>query len=297
MAWWFWPLFLFVFTLLIGIISPVSGVGGGVLFVPLCTVITPFSVDFIRGAGLVMAVTSALSSVPYLIRKGLASLRIFAVIAPVMVITSVVGGWIGLWVTNAYPNGKYVIKVLLGAIILLVFLVMVLSKRVEFPEVREEDRDSLSKKLNIWGEYYEPNIDAIVEYTTKNTPLSIVVFAVIGFVAGMFGLGAGWANVPVLNLMMGVPIKVATATSMLIITANAPAIGIYLTKGAILPLIVVPSILGITIGARIGAKVAEIMKPKFVRWLVLIILLIAGVLNIIKGLQGMQVIPPILPGV
>ncbi len=297
MAWWFWPLFMFVFTLLIGIISPVSGVGGGVLFVPLSTIITPFNIDFIRGAGLVMAVTSALSSAPYLIRKGLANIRIFAIIAPVMVITSVVGGWIGLWVTNAYPDGKYLIKVLLGAIILLVFFIMVSSKRVEFPEVREEDRDSLSKKLNIWGEYYEPDLDAIIEYTTKNTPVAIVTFAVIGFVAGMFGLGAGWANVPVLNMLMGVPIKVATATSMLIITANAPAIGIYLTKGAILPLIVVPSILGITIGARIGAKVAEIIKPKFVRWLVLAILFIAGVLNIIKGLQGMQVIPPILPGV
>ncbi len=297
MAWWFWPLFMFVFTLLIGIISPVSGVGGGVLFVPLSTIITPFNIDFIRGAGLVMAVTSALSSAPYLIRKGLANIRIFAIVAPVMVITSVVGGWIGLWVTNAYPDGKYVIKVLLGAIILLVFFIMVSSKRIEFPEVKEEDRDSLSKKLNIWGEYYEPDLDAIIEYTTKNTPVAIVTFAIIGFVAGMFGLGAGWANVPVLNMLMGVPIKVATATSMLIITANAPAIGIYLTKGAILPFIVVPSILGITIGARIGAKVAEIIKPKFVRWLVLAILFIAGVLNIIKGLQGMQIIPPILPGV
>ncbi len=295
MAWWFWPLFLFVFTLLIGIISPVSGVGGGVLYVPLSTILTPFSIDFIRGAGLVMAVTSALSSVPYLIRKGMANLRIFAVIAPVMVITSVVGGWVGLWVTNAFPQGRYVIKILLGAIILMVFFIMILSKRVEFPEVKEVDRDNITRKLNIWGEYYEPDLDAIVEYTTKNFPLAMLTFAVIGFVAGMFGLGAGWANVPVLNLLMGVPIKVATATSMLIITANAPAIGIYLTKGAILPLVVVPSILGITIGARIGAKVSEIIKPKFVRWLVLAILFLAGVMNVIKGLHGMY--PTIVPNI
>ncbi len=294
---WFWPIFMFIFTLIIGIISPVSGVGGGVLFVPLSTIITPFSVDFIRGAGLIMAVTSALSSVPYLIRKGLANIRIFALIAPLMVITSVVGGFVGLWVTNAYPGGKYVVKILLGAIILLVFFIMVSSKRVEFPEVKEEDRDSISKKLNVWGEYYEPGLSKVIYYTTKHTPIALLTFAIIGFVAGMFGLGAGWANVPVLNMLMGVPIKVATATSMLIITANAPAIGIYLTKGAVLPLIVVPSILGITIGARIGAKVAEIIKPKFVRWIVLAILFIAGVLNIIKGLQGMHVIPPILPGV
>jgi len=63
----------------------------------------------------------------------------------------------------------------------------------------------------------------------------------------MFGLGAGWANVPVLNLIMGAPIKVAVSTSMAIITVNdAAAAWIYMAKGAILPLIVVPSVVGIS---------------------------------------------------
>ncbi len=293
-AWWFWPLFLFIFTLVIGIISPVSGVGGGVLYVPLATVLTPFSVDFIRGAGLVMAVTSALSSVPYLLKKGLANIRLYAVIAPIMVITSVIGGIVGLWVSNALPNGKYYVKLLLGIIILLVFFIMITSKRLEFPEVRDEDVDSWSRKLGIVGEWYEPSLDRIVQYKIKNLPIGMAMFGVIGFVAGMFGLGAGWANVPLLNIVMGAPIKVATATSMLIITANAPAIGIYLAKGAILPVVVVPSILGITIGARIGAKVAEIIRPAFVRWLVIGVLFLAGVLNIIKGLEGLGYLPHII---
>ncbi len=293
-AWWFWPLFVFLFTLLIGILSPVSGVGGGVLYVPLATVLTPFSVDFIRGAGLVMAVTSALSSVPYLLRKGLANIRLYAVIAPIMVITSVIGGIVGLWVSNALPNGKYYVKLLLGAIILIVFLIMITSKRLEFPEVRDEDVDNWSRKLGIVGEWYEPSLERIVQYKIKNLPTGMVMFGVIGFVAGMFGLGAGWANVPLLNLVMGAPIKVATATSMLIITANAPAIGIYLSKGAILPVVVVPSILGITIGARIGAKIAEIIKPSFVRWLVIGILFLAGVLNLIKGLEGLGYLPHLI---
>ncbi len=285
-----WSIILFLFTFAIGIISPVSGVGGGVLFVPLATLIFPFHVDFIRGAGLVMAVTSALSSIPYLIKKGLASIKIFAVIAPVMVITSVVGGFIGLKVTSAFPGGKYYIELMLGAIILLVFAVMMLSKKLEFPDVKEEDMDSWAKSLNLRGAWYEPNLGRVVHYNTKNTKISEVIFAVIGFIAGMFGLGAGWANVPVLNMLMGTPIKVATATSMAIITANAPAIGIYLTKGAILPSIVIPSVLGITIGARIGAKVAEIIKPVFVRYLVLAVLLLAGALNVVKGLRGLGII-------
>ncbi|NPA40470.1 MAG: sulfite exporter TauE/SafE family protein [Thermodesulfobacteria bacterium] len=292
--WWFWPLFLFFFTLLIGIISPVSGVGGGVLYVPLATVLTPFNVDFIRGAGLVMAVTSALTSVPYLVRKGLANIRLFAVIAPIMVITSVLGGMAGLWVTNAFPSGKYYVKLLLGIIILLVFFIMLLSKKLEFPEVKDEEIDSWSKKLGIFGEWYEPSLERIVHYRIKNLPIGVFMFGVIGFVAGMFGLGAGWANVPLLNMIMGAPIKVATATSMLIITANAPAIGIYLAKGAVLPVVIVPSILGITIGARIGAKIAEIIKPAFVRWLVIGVLFLAGILNIIKGLEGLGVLPHII---
>jgi len=291
-----WSIILFVFTLLIGIISPVSGVGGGVLFVPLSTLIFPFHVDFIRGAGLVMAVTSALSSVPYLTKIGLANIRIFAALAPIMVITSVVGGLVGLKVTNAFPGGKFYIEIMLGFIILLVFAVMMLSKRLEFPEVREEEMDSWSKSLGLRGAWFEPSLGRVVKYNIKNMKKSALVFAIIGFVAGMFGLGAGWANVPVLNMLMGAPIKVATATSMLIITANAPAIGIYLVKGAILPSVVIPSVLGITIGARIGAKVAEIIKPVFVRWLVLAILFLAGALNVVKGLQGLGVIPHILPG-
>ena len=292
--WWFWPLFLFFFTLLIGIISPVSGVGGGVLYVPLATVLTPFNVDFIRGAGLVMAVTSALTSVPYLVRKGLANIRLFAVIAPIMVITSVLGGMAGLWVTNAFPSGKYYVKLLLGIIILLVFFIMLLSKKLEFPEVKDEEIDSWSKKLGIFGEWYEPSLERIVHYRIKNLPIGVFMFGIIGFIAGMFGLGAGWANVPLLNMIMGAPIKVATATSMLIITANAPAIGIYLAKGAVLPVVIVPSILGITIGARIGAKIAEIIKPAFVRWLVIGVLFLAGILNIIKGLEGLGVLPHII---
>lgn len=289
-----WSVILFLFTMIIGVISPVSGVGGGVLFVPLSTVMFPFHVDFIRGAGLVMAVTSAFSSVPYLIKKGLANIKVFVIIAPIMIVTSVIGSVIGLRITSVLPEGKYYIELMLGITILIVFAVMMVSKKLEFPNVGEDDVDSWSKKLKIGGSWFEPNLGRVVDYKIKNLPKALGIFAIIGLLAGMFGLGAGWANVPVLNILMGMPIKIAAATSMLIITANAPAIGIYLSKGAILPYIVVPAILGIMIGARVGAKVAEIIKPVFVKWIVVGVLFVAGLLNVIKGLQGLQVLPHIM---
>ena len=94
---------------------------------------------------------------------------------------------------------------------------------------------------------------------------------------------------------MGAPIKVATSTSTLIITANsAVAAWVYLANGAVLPLIVVPSVAGIAIGARLGAAIAVKARPSIVRYLVMGILLLAALLDIVKGLGGLGLMPKIL---
>lgn len=284
-----WIGILFVFTFVIGLIAPIGGVGGGVLFVPLATAFFPFSVDFIRGAGLIMALTSALSSAPHLIKKGLANVKILSPIVIVSIITSIIGSVVGLWITNVFPLGEAYFTLSLGVILLFIFIVMVASKRVEYPVVGRID--AFSKKLGLKGAWYEPSLNNIIEYETTNLPLGMITFSAVGFIAGMFGLGAGWANVPVLNLIMGVPIKASVATSMAIIAVNdAAASWVYIAKGAMLPLICIPSVLGITIGARIGAKLAEKAKPLFVKYLVLGIMIFAAILDILKGLRGMGII-------
>ena len=285
LVWWFWPLCLLIFTLIIGIIAPISGVGGGVLFVPLTTAFFPFHVDFIRGAGLIMALTSALSSTPKLTREGLANIKIMAPVVMISSVTSIIGGIVGLWITR-FPQGKHYVAIMLGIILFVIFIVMLKSKRVEFPNIDEQDK--ISKALNVQGCWYEPSLGRIVEYKITNMGVALPAFGVVGFIAGMFGLGAGWANVPVLNLIMGAPIKVATSTSMMIIAVNdAAAAWVYLANGAILPIIVIPSVIGITIGARIGAKLAVKARPKVVRYIVLAVMMLAAILDIYKGLAGL----------
>lgn len=284
-----WMVLLFAFTFLIGIIAPISGVGGGVLFVPLTTAFFPFNIDFVRGAGLAIALTSALSSSPRLLEKGLANLRASIVIATVSIASSIAGSVLGLWITNEMPEGKHYITIALGISLFFIFAVMVKSKRVEFPEV--DSVDSISAKLDLSGRWYEPSRDEVIEYRLTRLPYSLPAFAGVGLVAGMFGLGAGWANVPVLNLLMGAPLRVAVSTSMLIITLNdAAAMWVYIARGAVLPLIVVPSLFGVTLGARIGAMIAEKVRPRVIRLVVLGIMLFAAILDIEKGLAGLGVI-------
>jgi uncharacterized membrane protein YfcA len=107
----------------------------------------------------------------------------------------------------------------------------------------------------------------------------------------MFGLGAGWANVPVLNIVMGAPLKVAVGTSMGIIAFNdAAATWVYLSRGAVLPLLCIPSVVGMSIGARIGARVALRSKPLSIKYIVLGIMICSAALNIMRGLRGIGVI-------
>ncbi|MCS7199774.1 MAG: sulfite exporter TauE/SafE family protein [Caldimicrobium sp.] len=277
LPWWAWPLLLFFATFILGIIAVLGGVGGGVLFVPIVGGFFPFNLDFVRGAGLLVALCGSLAAGPGLLRRGLADLRLTIPLALIASSSAIVGAMIGL----ALP--KNVINILLGVTILGIVAIMFIAKKSEFPEIKEAD--ALSKALKIYGTYYEPSTGKEIEWKVHHTPLALSLFVFIGLMAGMFGLGAGWANVPVLNLLMGVPLKVAVSTSKFLLSiTDTSAAWIYLNSGAIIPMIVVPSILGIMLGSIVGVRVLAVAKPKFIRWVVILLLSFSGLRALLKGL-------------
>jgi uncharacterized membrane protein YfcA len=134
--------------------------------------------------------------------------------------------------------------------------------------------------------YYEATLRRLVEWRVRRTWWGLVLFVFIGVIAGMFGIGAGWANVAVLNLVMGVPLKVAAGTSVLLLSVtDTTAAWVYLHQGAILPLIVVPSVLGIMLGARVGVRLLDMAKPRTVRAVLIAVLFLSGVRSLLKGLE------------
>lgn len=159
---------------------------------------------------------------------------------------------------------------------------MFLAKKSEYPDVQKADK--LSTILRISGIYHEPSTDKDIDWKIHRTIHGLVLFVGIGFMAGMFGLGAGWANVPVLNLVMGAPLKVSVATSkFLLATTDTSAAWMYMNAGAIIPMIVVPSIIGIMLGSLVGVRILARTKPSAVRVIVLVILVFAGLRALLKG--------------
>jgi uncharacterized membrane protein YfcA len=258
-AWWYWPLILLILSFVLGVFAVMAGVGGGVLYVPIVSGFLPFHLDFVRGAGLIVALAGALAAGPGLLKKGMADLRLAIPMALIASTCAIFGAMIGL----ALPTN--VIQTLLGATILGIVVIMIKAKKSEFPDV--------------------PNSDKDVEWKVHRTPMALGLFVIIGVMAGMFGLGAGWANVPVLNLLMGAPIKISVATSKFLLSiTDTSAAWIYLNNGAVLPLMVVPSVVGIMLGSFVGVKVLAVTKPAVIRILVISVLGIAGLKALLKGL-------------
>jgi uncharacterized membrane protein YfcA len=275
--WWFWILLLFIFTFLLGILAVMAGVGGGVLFTPIVGSFFPFHLDFVRGAGLFVALTGSLAAGPGLLRRGLANLRLAMPMALIASASSIAGALVGL----AIPTN--IVQALLGLAIIFIVFVMLRAKRAEFPVVEKPDK--LSQVLKISGLYYEESSNELVEWKVHRTWQAMVLFVLIGFIAGMFGLGAGWANVPVLNLVMGTPLKIAAGTSKFLLSiTDTSAAFVYLTSGSVLALITIPSVLGIMLGSFIGVKLLAKANPRVVRLIVIAVLLFAGVRSLLKGL-------------
>ena len=274
--WWVWPLALFLACFLMGIVAVPAGIGGGTLFVPIVGSFFPFHLDFVRGAGLLVALASALSAGPMLLRSGLGSLRLALPMAVLASASSIGGAMLGL----AMP--AHVVQMLLGGVVLGIVVLMFVAKKSEFPQV--DKPDALSQALSLNGIFVDGASRRTVHWQVHRTAPGLFVFLGIGVLAGMFGIGAGWANVPALNLLMGAPVKVAAGTSGLVLSlVDSSAAWVYLNQGAVLPMIAVPSVVGMMLGARIGARLLNVLKGAVIRRMVIAVLLFAGLRALLKG--------------
>src|SRR6185369_1948238 len=125
MDWWVWPIALFAITFAMGIVAVLAGVGGGVLFVPIIGAFFPFHLDFVRAAGLLLALTASLSAAPALLRSHLASVRLALPLALVSSLTSIAGAILGL----ELPTDK--LQIALGLLILAIAALMWRSRGAE----------------------------------------------------------------------------------------------------------------------------------------------------------------------
>jgi uncharacterized protein len=123
-------------------------------------------------------------------------------------------------------------------------------------------------------------------YRIERLGPGIVGSVVAGIVSALLGIGGGLVKVPVMHLIMGVPLRVATATSNLMIgvTASASAI-IYLARGGIDPYVVGPTAIGVFLGASIGSRSAGRIDTRVLRFLFTAVLAYTALQMIVRAVS------------
>jgi hypothetical protein len=252
-------------------------VGGGSLFVPIVSSFFPFHLDFVRAAGLFMALASSLSAGSSLLRFNLANLRLAMPLALVGSIASIVGAMIGL----ALPAN--IVQISLGITLMGVSVLMLRARKSKYSN--GEESGWLSEILRIQGFYRDRKTGQTAPWRVQRTPLGMLLFVFVGMIGGMFGMGGGWASVPVINLVMGAPLKTSVATSSFLLSiTSSSAAWIYLNSGACIPMILVPSVVGIMVGSTVGARLLRVARPAAIRWIVIGVLALSGARTLLKGL-------------
>ena len=278
----------FVLSVVIAIVAVIAGVGGGVIFTPLMLAFTSIDTLIIRSTGLVVAMFSGLVATGPFMRKGLADIKLVFLGALPILIGGLLGSFAAIFMSKYLgETGDYLVRLSLGLLLLGIASVFVLGgASTEYP--KKVTNDMLGRKLKLRHTYWEDSLQMPVKYKAQNVPLAMLLFLVVGFTGGFFGLGGGWAVVPVLNLVMSVPLKVSAATSgVLLAMGNSAAIWPYINIGALIGVVAAPWMLGQIIGGIIGAHILVSIKAAFVRKMLIIMLFVTSIKLISRGLEGL----------
>ncbi len=272
----FFILFL-VISIFIGIVAVLAGVGGGVIFTPLMMGFTPIDGLIIRGTGLFVAMAGALVAARPFLRRGLANIRLLYFAAVPYSASAVTGALLAVYIKQTMGvTGEAFVRLSLGSLVILIAMLFIFAGgRIEYPEIRKVDR--FTQRVGLAMSYWEESLGSVVQYQVTRSWLGLILFSGVGLISGLFGLGAGWAMVPVLNLVMMAPLKVAAASSKVLIgIGDTAAIWPYVMQGTIFPLFAVPCMIGLIVGTIIGAKIMIRVKAGFVRYLIIGIMVISG---------------------
>ncbi len=265
-------LWLSISAVLGGVVGSLLGLGGGIVIVPVYTIALGLPVHVAVGTSLVAVVANASSAAAVYLRSHLANLRLALLLATITAAGSLTGGLIGTSVAGPWLLGTFGVLLLgVGGLM----LARPESGKDRGAAARGEVGPGLAEAnvgaagggdSSLEGRFLDPAARAEVGYRPRRVGAGFLFSFLAGNLSGMLGIGGGVVQVPVMNLMLGVPIKAATATSSHIISLTAAAGAVvYLARGFVDPVVTAVTIVGVYLGARAGAELARILPSVLIR--------------------------------
>jgi uncharacterized protein len=267
---------LFVSSLFAGLLGSLTGLGGGVVIVPLLALGFGVDIRYAIGASLVSVIATSSGSAAAYVREGYSNIRI----GMVLEIATTTGALAGAAAAAHVPASA--IAITFGVVLLLSAW---LSSRPGAEHSRETKPDWLASKLSLDSTY--PTRFGAQGYRVHEVPGGLALMFIAGGLSGLLGIGSGALKVLAMDQVMGIPFKVSSTTSnfMIGVTASASA-GVYLNRGYIDPGLAMPVMLGVLIGSMAGARVLRWAPTSVLRMVFAAVIAVLAIEMIYQGWTG-----------
>ena len=267
---------VFVVSIVAGFLGAVTGLGGGVVLIPILTA-CGVEIKQAIAASIVSVISVSIGAAPRYLREHLTNLKVSAFLE----LFAVLGALLGASITIL--SGRRVLFSLCGALLLASSAIVLRSH----PPREETGAGSPEgSPLDLTGSYYDQVERRTIAYRVQHLSWGGLCMFGVGIIAGLVGIGSSAFTVLVHDLALGLPLKVSIATSHLIIGVMALAgASAYLEAGLLDPNLVAPVVLGVLFGAWVGSKCLSRMTNRLIRRLILVVLIALGIEMLLQGLR------------
>ncbi len=259
-----------------GLLGSLTGLGGGVVVIPVLTLIFGIDFHYAVGAALVSSIATSSGSGSAYVKEGITNIRLGMFLEIATTVGAVTGAFVAVWLNSS------AIAVIFGCVLLLT-AAMQQRRKSDHEGVRGSE---LARRLRLFGSW--PQRDGTRKYyEVRNVGGGFSVMYVAGVLSGILGIGSGVLKVIAMDGLMKVPFKVSTTTSnfMMGVTACASAV-VYVQRGNIVPTIAWPIMLGVLTGALLGARLLKRLDVSVLRRVFAIVIALVAINMIYNGLQG-----------
>jgi uncharacterized protein len=263
-------------SLLAGFVGALTGLGGGVVLVPLLTLLFKVDIRYAVGASLVSVIATSSGAAAAFVKEGFSNIRIGMFLEIATTIGALVGAFLAARVST------HSIAIVFGVVLL---FSAYFARKPRPKAERELPPDPLATKLRLNGSF--PDIDGPRTYNVQHVPAGWSLMFGAGALSGLLGIGSGAMKVLAMDQAMRIPFKVSTTTSNFMIgVTSAASAGVYLHRGYIDPGLAMPVMLGVLSGSLIGAKILVKVQTKWLRLGFSLVIALLAIEMLYNGLAG-----------
>lgn len=270
-------LILLLGAALAGLVGSLTGLGGGVVVIPLLTLGFGVDMRYAIGAALVTSIATSSGAAAAYIKEGITNVRIGMFLEIATTTGAVIGAVVAMYLDKMY------IAIIFG-VVLIFSAIRSVYKSDENIDYTEKG-DKWGEKLKLNGSY--PTKEGVQKYNVHNVFGGYSLMTLAGVLSGLLGIGSGALKVLAMDTTMRIPFKVSTTTSnfMVGVTAAASAV-VYLQRGYIDPGLALPIVVGVLIGAFLGSKILPIINVRKLRLLFSIVIFLLAISMMYNGITG-----------